>query len=75
MTNGVPGPKGLPLVGSLLDFRRDPLGLMVDAMREYGDVVRFRLGPMTAYLVSHPDAIEQVLKNHRGYDKQTSPRA
>lgn len=47
-------------------LRRDELGFYRSMVREYGDIVRFRLGPFQANLVTHPDAIETVLvgKNH-----------
>jgi cytochrome P450 len=60
-----PGPRGRPVVGSALDLRRDPLGTMVRAQRDHGDVVRFALGPRRAgrslYAVFHPDAVRRVL--------------
>ena len=34
------GPRGLPLLGSLLEFRADPLGFVARAASLYGDVVR-----------------------------------
>jgi hypothetical protein len=33
-----PGPKGVFLLGSLPDFRRDPLGFCTRVARDYGDV-------------------------------------
>ena len=50
-----PGPRGRPLLGNLLDFRRDVLALLLDGRRLFGDVVRFRLGPLLVHLVAHPD--------------------
>jgi cytochrome P450 len=39
---------------------------------EHGDVVRWRLGPVTVYLLRHPDAVQRVLVDqHRNYDKKT----
>lgn len=69
-----PGPSGLPLLGSLLDLRRDPLGFFADSARRYGDVVRLRLGGASAYLISDPAAIEGILVGTgrrfvKGYDK------
>jgi cytochrome P450 len=40
-----PGPTGRPLIGSLLDLKRDPLRTFLAAQRRYGDVVRFSAGP------------------------------
>lgn len=65
-----PGPRGLPLVGSLPAFRRDPLGFYLNARREFGDVIRFRGGPWTWYLLAHPDDVRHVLQhNHPNYRK------
>ncbi|MBI4576843.1 MAG: cytochrome P450 [Planctomycetes bacterium] len=56
-----PGPRGVPLVGQLLAFRRDPTGFLQDLARRHGDLVRFRLGSRTIYLLNHPDLIEDAL--------------
>jgi cytochrome P450 len=60
-----PGPAGMPLIGSLPALLRDRLGAYEDAMRRYGDVVRFVVGPPGArrelYGVFHPDGVQQVL--------------
>jgi enediyne biosynthesis protein E7 len=67
-----PGPRGHLLLGSLLEFRRDTIGLLQQCAQTYGDVVRFRIGPMTVHLVNHPAHIEHVLVRHsKNYDKQT----
>jgi cytochrome P450 len=58
-----PGPRGLPLLGCLPDYTRDPLGFLTRLARQYGDAVRFRLGTLPHYLFSHPDQIEQVLRS------------
>src|SRR4051812_41844692 len=57
-----PGPPGRFLTGNLREFRRDMLAFYLDSARQYGDVVRVRLGPRSLYLVSHPDLIEEVLQ-------------
>lgn len=45
---------------------------MLESSREYGDVVRFRIGPLIVHLLNHPDHIEHVLQSHaRNYDKAT----
>lgn len=67
-----PGPRGNLLTGNLRAFRRDVLGLMLESARKYGDVVRFRIGPVVVHLLNHPDHIERVLQSHaRNYDKAT----
>ena len=65
-----PGPKGHYLVGNLLDYAREPLDFMVRCSREYGDVVRLRMGGLPLYLLSHPDHAEYVLvRNNRNFAK------
>jgi cytochrome P450 len=61
-----PGPRGLPLVGNLLDYRRDPAGAMLRWARRYGRIVRFRLGPVEAHLLNHPDDVRDVLGDNHG---------
>jgi cytochrome P450 len=71
-----PGPRGHFLIGNLLAFRRDVLGLLLEGRREFGDVVRFRLGPMLIHLACHPDHIKQVLvTNQHCYNKDTRSSA
>jgi len=56
------GPPAPPLVGHMLAFRRDPLGFLLRIAREYpGELVLFRQGPRTVYLVKHPDLVKEVL--------------
>ncbi|MFF2952461.1 cytochrome P450 [Kitasatospora sp. NPDC057965] len=61
----IPGPLGLPLVGSLFDLTRRPLRTYLDARRDYGDVVRFTAGPpglrAEFYAVFSPEGAHQVL--------------
>jgi cytochrome P450 len=52
---------GEPLLGHLRAFRRRPLQAMSQWWRRHGDALRFRLGPKTLYLLSHPDLAEEIL--------------
>lgn len=71
-----PGPRGHLLTGSLAAFQRDPLALMTDAVRDHGDIVRFRFAHITAHLLNDPEAIEHVLsRNAANYDKNTRSAA
>ncbi|HKI05506.1 MAG TPA: cytochrome P450 [Thermoanaerobaculia bacterium] len=70
--SAAPGPRGLPLIGNVIPFRRDVLRLLLESRERFGDVVRFRLGPMVVHLVAHPDLIRQVLQEREEhYDKET----
>ncbi|MEU6142841.1 cytochrome P450 [Streptomyces sp. NPDC047081] len=57
-TPTVPG--GLPLIGHGLRLARDPLAFF-KSLREYGSVVRIRIGPTPAYVVTDPALTRRVL--------------
>ena len=60
-----PGPPGLPLLGNILDFRRDTLGFLLESSRRHGDVSLYRLGRDDVFLLRHPDHIKDVLVTHQ----------
>ncbi|HEX5109245.1 MAG TPA: cytochrome P450 [Vicinamibacterales bacterium] len=65
-----PGPRGVPILGSLLAVRRDPTGVFLDAALRFGDVVSFKIGPRRGYLISNPHDVRHVLlDNARNYHK------
>lgn len=71
-----PGPQGRPFLGSVIELRRDLLGFMTGAAREYGDVVFFRLLHLPVCMLAHPDDIETVLvKNSARFIKSRDYRA
>ncbi len=72
-----PGPRGLPLLGCVFPFRKDPIGYLMDAWSRYGDVVRIDIRGKTVHLVTRPEHIEHVLVRRRstyfkgyGYEDQ-----
>jgi cytochrome P450 len=74
-TSGLSPPvlSGKWLLGSLRDFGRDPLDFLATTARTHGDVVCYRLGPYTFYLVSHPDGVQRILvDNNRNYTRNGS---
>ncbi|QRK09724.1 cytochrome P450 [Archangium violaceum] len=65
-----PGPRPLPVLGSVLDYAKEPLAFIERCARGYGDVVyvNFLSGP--TYVLQHPEHIEHVLvTRHRHYVK------
>jgi len=58
----IPGPRGIPFLGNMLQMARDPLGFLTRISQAHGDVVHFTLPGQRIYLFNHPDAIEEVLK-------------
>jgi len=63
MATGVLPPRatGLPVVGSMLAFQRNPLQFLCGTRDRYGDVVRVQIGPLKVTLVSDPNLVEDIL--------------
>jgi len=65
----LPQASGKPFIGSLIDFRRNPLRFL-EGLAKLGDVVHFKLGPQDVYLLNNPDYIRDVLvTNNRNFVK------
>ncbi|HTB13274.1 MAG TPA: cytochrome P450 [Bryobacteraceae bacterium] len=65
MIAGPPFRKGLPILGVLPQFRKNPPEFLQSLARDYGDLVHYRLGPQDVYLVSNPDWIKDILVTHQ----------
>ena len=64
------GPKGLPLLGNLLDIKRDTLNFFVNMSKDYGDIVPYRIGTDRVFLINNPEYIRYVLTiNQKNYGK------
>ncbi|WP_052488885.1 cytochrome P450 [Streptomyces sp. 150FB] len=71
---GAPAPsapeaRSLPVLGSVLDFRKDILEAMRQGWRDHGDLVRYRLGPVVVHGVSSPELAGEVLTDSATYGK------
>jgi len=65
-----PGPKRKPLVGHLMEFRRDPIKFLMNSAHDYGDIAYLKFGPQGIYLFNNPDYIKDVLvTNNRNFVK------
>lgn len=65
----IPGVHGLPLVGVIPSMLSNPLDVFREAA-QIGDMGRIDIGPVSVYLVNHPDLIRYMLQeNHRQYGK------
>ncbi|MFI9387049.1 cytochrome P450 [Kutzneria sp. NPDC052558] len=53
-------PGRLPIVGHLLEFRRDPMAFLT-SLRESGEIVRIFLGPLQIYAVTSPQMVHRML--------------
>ena len=71
VTQNPPSMPGYPIIGCLPQMQNKPLELLMNAARNYGDVVH--LGSMAGqklYLVTHPDYIHYILReNSQNYVK------
>ncbi|WP_184813431.1 cytochrome P450 [Actinophytocola algeriensis] len=75
-----PGPPRRAALGILRQLRADRLGLMSEAVREYGDAVRVAIGPKKLYIFNHPDHAKHVLADnaanyHKGIGYTEAKRA
>ena len=70
MKRPAPSPPGSLFTGHLHRIRHDVLGLLMESTRDYGDVVRFKVGPLAFHLLNHPDHVAHVMiRNRKNYDK------
>ena len=72
---GIPGRKGLPLVGDAIKFFRDTLAFQRESYEKFGPVFYSRMGPEYNVMLCHPDAAKLVTLDadrnfsaHRGYE-------
>ena len=65
MISSPPLRKGLPFIGVLPQFRKNPPAFLESLARDHGDIVHYRLGPQDIYLVSNPEWIKDVLVTHQ----------
>jgi cytochrome P450 len=65
-----PGPKTLIPGGALFAFRRDPIGFLMSAAHEFGDVAHFQAGSQQYFLVNNPEYIKDILVTHQASFKK-----
>ena len=67
-----PGPGSRPPLDDLRTLRDGPHAFLLQIARQYGDIVRYPVGPLAAYLIVHPDGVKHVLQdNAKNYSKDT----
>ena len=57
----IPGPRGAPLLGSLVALRSNPLAAFTEWTREFNPIARVRLGPKIAYLLTSPELVREAI--------------
>ncbi|WP_134083011.1 cytochrome P450 [Mycobacteroides salmoniphilum] len=68
-----PGPKGLPVFGSLFELRRNPFEYMRRNAAEYGDIFRVPLPFMDMIAVTHPDLVSAFMDESTGRYSMAGP--
>jgi cytochrome P450 len=72
----LPGPKGLPVLGNLLDIDRSRLHVTLEGWaRTYGDLYTFRVGRKRAVVVSEPTSVERALRGRPGLFRRVATAA
>ena len=62
--NYPPGPSSRLPLNLFFDFLRDPITVLHNLSKEYGDISHFKFGKQHIYLVNNPDYIKDVLVNY-----------
>lgn len=67
----IPFIQGLPVLGSAIEFQRDPLAFLRKHEARHPDLFGFRVGPNTLYFSNNADYAQHILfKNFKNYGKQ-----
>jgi hypothetical protein len=56
-----PGPAGAKPIKTLYQFTHNPIKLLSNLAKEYGDISYFKLGRQSVYLINDPELIEKIL--------------
>lgn len=63
-----PGPKGLPILGNILQLGRDQLGFLMDVQRKYGRMATLHIGQTPVIVLFEPEHVRYVLtENPRNF--------
>lgn len=63
-----PGPRGLPLLGNIVPFRRDQLGYLLKLQRTHGRMATIRIGRTPVVVLFRPEHVRYVLvENHANF--------
>jgi cytochrome P450 len=62
--NYPPGPSSRLPLKIVFDFLREPLTVLHNLSKEYGDISHFKFGKHHIYLINNPDYIKDVLVNY-----------
>ena len=60
-TKTTPAVNGLPIIGSMLEFAKDPVASIYEGWKQAGDVYDIKVGPRTFRVISDPRLAQEVL--------------
>jgi cytochrome P450 len=60
-----PGPVGLPIIGCLLEFLRNPMAALAAVARRFDGICRVPIRGKYLYVVSDPEMLKEMLITHR----------
>ena len=67
-----PGPRGLPIFGSLLSLAKDPHLVIHRIVQRNGDVCLLRFGSVPTVVISHPDLLKEAFDKTELADRWVS---
>jgi len=67
-----PGPKGLPIFGSLFSLRNDAHLAIHRIAKQYGDICSMRFGSVPTVVISHPDSLKEAFDKTELADRWVS---
>ena len=67
-----PGPRGLPIFGSLLSIANDPHLAIHSIAKQYGDICSLRFGSVPTVVISHPDLLRDAFHKEGLSDRWVS---
>src|SRR5262245_4565769 len=71
-----PGPGRVAMLADVAQLRRNLLAYCERSVERYGDIVQLRIGPVRAFILNDPAAINRVLvEKHKDYVRTHSARA
>lgn len=53
-----------------LNFSRDSIGFLARAVKDHGDIACFQVGPYRAYVINHPDLIQDFFAQPQNFHKE-----
>lgn len=68
-----PGPKGLPVIGSMIPMARDPFKFFADCAKKYGDIYRVPIPLFPMIMANHPDLTSYYMEDTNLKYSMTAP--